>query len=232
MNTKQKILIADDDGNIAELISLYLTKEGYETAKAKDGKEAVRLFQSFGPDLIILDIMMPEMDGYEVCREVRKVSSVPIIMLTAKGETFDKVLGLELGADDYMVKPFDTKELVARVKAVLRRMDKPEASSKKISYEGLVINMSNYSVTYMDQNVEMPPKELELLYFLSSHPNQVFTREQLLNQIWGYEYYGDTRTVDVHIKRIREKLGKDEDHTSWAIKTVWGVGYKFETMNK
>ena len=232
MNTKQKILIADDDGNIAELISLYLTKEGYETAKAKDGREAVRLFQSFGPDLIILDIMMPEMDGYEVCREVRKASSVPIIMLTAKGETFDKVLGLELGADDYMVKPFDTKELVARVKAVLRRMDKPEISSKKINYDDLSINMSNYSVSYMDQNVDMPPKELELLYFLASHPNQVFTREQLLNQIWGYEYFGDTRTVDVHIKRIREKLGKDEDHPTWAIKTVWGVGYKFETIVK
>ncbi len=232
MNTKQKILIADDDGNIAELISLYLTKEGYETAKAKDGRDAVRLFQSFGPDLIILDIMMPEMDGYEVCREVRKASSVPIIMLTAKGETFDKVLGLELGADDYMVKPFDTKELVARVKAVLRRMDKPEVNSKKISYDDLTINMSNYSVSYMGQNIEMPPKELELLYFLASHPNQVFTREQLLNQIWGYEYFGDTRTVDVHIKRIREKLGKDEDHASWAIKTVWGVGYKFETSSK
>ena len=232
MNTKQKILIADDDGNIAELISLYLTKEGYETAKAKDGRDAVRLFQSFGPDLIILDIMMPEMDGYEVCREVRKASSVPIIMLTAKGETFDKVLGLELGADDYMVKPFDTKELVARVKAVLRRMDKPEVNSKKISYDDLTINMSNYSVSYMEQNIEMPPKELELLYFLASHPNQVFTREQLLNQIWGYEYFGDTRTVDVHIKRIREKLGKDEDHASWAIKTVWGVGYKFETNSK
>ncbi len=228
MNNKQKILIADDDSNISELISLYLMKEGYDTQKARDGKEALKLFQSYNPDLIILDIMMPEMDGYEVCREIRKTAATPIIMLTAKGETFDKVLGLELGADDYMVKPFDTKELVARVKAVLRRLDKPETNSKKISYNDLTINMSNYSVTYMDNNVEMPPKELELLYFLSSHPNQVFTREQLLNQIWGYEYYGDTRTVDVHIKRIREKLGSDEDHPSWSIKTVWGVGYKFE----
>ena len=228
MNTKQKILIADDDSNISELISLYLMKEGYDTQKAKDGREALKLFQSYNPDLIILDIMMPEMDGYEVCREIRKTASTPIIMLTAKGETFDKVLGLELGADDYMVKPFDTKELVARVKAVLRRLDKPETNAKKISYNDLTINMSNYSVTYMDNNIEMPPKELELLFFLSSHPNQVFTREQLLNQIWGYEYYGDTRTVDVHIKRIREKLGTDEDHPSWNIKTVWGVGYKFE----
>lgn len=228
MNTKQRILIADDDSNIAELISLYLGKEGYETQKASDGREALEMFRSFDPNLIILDIMMPEMDGYEVCREVRKSSTTPIIMLTAKGETFDKVLGLELGADDYMVKPFDTKELVARVKAVLRRMDKPEVNSKKIMYDGLSINISNYSVSYAGENVEMPPKELELLYFLASHPNQVFTREQLLNQIWGYEYYGDTRTVDVHIKRIREKLGQDEDHPSWSIKTVWGVGYKFE----
>ena len=228
MNGKQRILIADDDTNIAELISLYLMKEGYETKKASDGREALRIVPIFDPDLIILDIMMPEMDGYEVCREVRKNSSTPIIMLTAKGETFDKVLGLELGADDYMVKPFDTKELVARVKAVLRRLDNKESNSKKITFENLMINLSNYSVTYMNETVEMPPKELELLFYLASHPNQVFTREQLLNQIWGYEYYGDTRTVDVHIKRIREKLGADEDHPKWSIKTVWGVGYKFE----
>ncbi len=228
MNGKQRILIADDDANIAELISLYLMKEGYETKRAADGREALRLVPIFDPDLIILDIMMPEMDGYEVCREVRKNNSTPIIMLTAKGETFDKVLGLELGADDYMVKPFDTKELVARVKAVLRRLDNKETNSKKINFENLMINLSNYSVAYMDENVEMPPKELELLFYLASHPNQVFTREQLLNQIWGYEYYGDTRTVDVHIKRIREKLGNDEDHPKWSIKTVWGVGYKFE----
>ncbi len=228
MNGKQRILIADDDVNIAELISLYLTKEGYETKRAADGREALRMVPIFDPDLIILDIMMPEMDGYEVCREVRKNNSTPIIMLTAKGETFDKVLGLELGADDYMVKPFDTKELVARVKAVLRRLDAKENNAKKINFENLMINLSNYSVAYMDENVEMPPKELELLFYLASHPNQVFTREQLLNQIWGYEYYGDTRTVDVHIKRIREKLGNDEDHPKWNIKTVWGVGYKFE----
>ena len=210
MNTKQRILIADDDSNIAELISLYLTKEGYETQIASDGKEALKMVGSFSPDLIILDIMMPEMDGYEVCREVRKNSMTPIIMLTAKGETFDKVLGLELGADDYMVKPFDTKELVARVKAVLRRQGTTENNSRKVSYDQLTIN-------------------LELLFYLATHPNQVFTREQLLNQIWGYEYYGDTRTVDVHIKRIREKLGSDEDHPNWSIKTVWGVGYKFES---
>ena len=228
MNGKQRILIADDDVNIAELISLYLMKEGYETKRAADGREALRMVPIFDPDLIILDIMMPEMDGYEVCREVRKNNSTPIIMLTAKGETFDKVLGLELGADDYMVKPFDTKELVARVKAVLRRLDAKENNAKKINFENLMINLSNYSVAYMDENVEMPPKELELLFYLASHPNQVFTREQLLNQIWGYEYYGDTRTVDVHIKRIREKLGNDEDHPKWNIKTVWGVGYKFE----
>lgn len=228
MNGKQRILIADDESNIAELISLYLTKEGYETQKAGDGKEAFRMVQSFNPDLIILDIMMPEMDGYEFCREVRKSSTVPIIMLTAKGETFDKVLGLELGADDYMVKPFDTKELVARVKAVLRRLENKESNTKKLSFENLTINLSNYSVSYQGENVEMPPKELELLFYLASHPNQVFTREQLLNQIWGYEYYGDTRTVDVHIKRIREKLGSEEEHTKWSIKTVWGVGYKFE----
>ena len=228
MNGKQRILIADDDVNIAELISLYLTKEGYETKRASDGREALRMVPIFDPDLIILDIMMPEMDGYEVCREVRKNNSTPIIMLTAKGETFDKVLGLELGADDYMVKPFDTKELVARVKAVLRRLDAKENNAKKINFENLMINLSNYSVAYMNENVEMPPKELELLFYLASHPNQVFTREQLLNQIWGYEYYGDTRTVDVHIKRIREKLGNDEEHPKWNIKTVWGVGYKFE----
>ncbi len=228
MNAKQRILIADDDANIAELIALYLTKEGYETRKAGDGREALQLVQTFNPDLIILDIMMPEMDGYEVCREVRKESTTPIIMLTAKGETFDKVLGLELGADDYMVKPFDTKELVARVKAVLRRLENKETNMKKISFDNLTINLSNYSVTYQNESVEMPPKELELLFFLASHPNQVFTREQLLNQIWGYEYYGDTRTVDVHIKRIREKLGSDEEHAQWSIKTVWGVGYKFE----
>ena len=228
MSGKQKILIADDDTNIVELISLYLTKEGYETKKAYNGREALKHLQSFAPNLMILDIMMPEMDGYAVCREVRKMSSIPIIMLTAKGETFDKVLGLELGADDYMVKPFDTKELVARVKAVLRRTESKESNNKRLIFPGLTINLSNYSVTFQEKDIEMPPKELELLYFLASHPNQVFTREQLLNQIRGYEYYGDTRTVDVHIKRIREKLDQGEEESSWSIKTVWGVGYKFE----
>lgn len=230
MNTKQRILVADDDANIAELIFLYLTKEGYEVRKAADGREALQLMNSFNPSLLILDIMMPELDGYEVCREIRKTSQVPIIMLTAKGETFDKVLGLELGADDYMVKPFDTKELVARVKAVLRRLESKGDSSnvKKLVYPELIINLSNYSVTYHNKEVEMPPKELELLFFLAANPNQVFTREQLLNQIWGYEYYGDTRTVDVHIKRIREKVNGEEENLGWSIKTVWGVGYKFE----
>ena len=228
MAVKQKILVVDDDSNIAELICLYLVKEGFETEKANNGKEALRQMQRFDPNLVILDVMMPEMDGYETCREIRKQGNTPVIFLTAKGETFDKVLGLELGADDYIVKPFDNKELVARVKAVLRRTETKETNVKKLVFPGLVINQSNYSVTYKDRNIDMPPKELELLFFLVSHPNQVFTREQLLNQIWGYEYYGDTRTVDVHIKRIREKLDNDEHEEPWSIKTVWGVGYKFE----
>ncbi len=233
MNTKQKILVTDDDQNIAELISLYLTKEGYEVKKAFDGREALSLVSSFKPNLIVLDIMMPEVDGYEVCREVRKTSQTPIIMLTAKGETFDKVLGLELGADDYMVKPFDPKELVARVKAVLRRLESKtdSAAIKRLIYPELIINLSNYSVTYRGNDIDMPPKELELLYFLASSPNQVFTREQLLNQIWGYEFMGGTRTVDVHIKRIREKINNDESGLPWSIETVWGVGYKFEVKN-
>ena len=228
MAVKQKILVVDDDSNIAELICLYLVKEGFETEKANNGKEALRQMQRFDPNLVILDVMMPEMDGYETCREIRKQGNTPVIFLTAKGETFDKVLGLELGADDYIVKPFDNQELVARVKAVLRRTETKETNVKKLVFPGLVINQSNYSVTYKERNIDMPPKELELLFFLASHPNQVFTREQLLNQIWGYEYYGDTRTVDVHIKRIREKLDNDEHEEPWSIKTVWGVGYKFE----
>ena len=232
MATKQKILIVDDDQNIAELISLYLTKEVYDNQIANDGREALQLFKSFQPDLILLDIMLPGMDGYEVCREIRHTSNVPIIMLSAKGEVFDKVLGLELGADDYIIKPFDTKELVARVKAVLRRSknqaaaQQPSSGNEKIvQYSDLIINLSNYSVTYRGKVVDMPPKELELLYFLASSPNQVFTREQLLDHIWGYEYVGDTRTVDVHIKRLREKV---HDSDNWSIGTVWGVGYKFE----
>jgi len=229
MAAKQKILIVDDDENIAELISLYLTKECFETMTVYDGEAALNAVPQFEPDLVILDLMLPGIDGYQVCRELRKDKDIPIIMLSAKGETFDKVLGLELGADDYMIKPFDSKELVARVKAVLRRYRTPAKpvvqGSKVVEYPGLTINIANYSVIYDGKPVEMPPKELELLHFLASSPNQVFTREQLLDHIWGYEYPGDTRTVDVHIKRIREKI---KDHDKWAIATVWGIGYKFE----
>lgn len=230
MAAKQKILIVDDDENIAELISLYLTKECFETCIVYDGESALKKASSFNPDLILLDLMLPGIDGYQVCREIRKNKNIPIIMLSAKGETFDKVLGLELGADDYMIKPFDSKELVARVKAVLRRYNTvqpaaPANVNQKIEYPSLSINLSNYSVIYLGKTVEMPPKELELLYFLASSPNQVFTREQLLDNIWGYEYIGDTRTVDVHIKRLREKI-KDTDN--WSLATVWGIGYKFE----
>lgn len=233
MAGKQKILIVDDDNNIAELISLYLTKECYETAIVNDGESVMPEMESFSPNLILLDIMLPGMDGYQVCREVRANYSVPIIMLSAKGEVFDKVLGLELGADDYIEKPFDSKELVARVKAVLRRskptVTAPERSNEKcVEYTDLTINLTNYSVVYMGETVDMPPKELELLYFLASSPNHVFTREQLLDQIWGYEYMGDTRTVDVHIKRLREKI---KDHANWKISTIWGIGYKFEVRN-
>ena len=231
MAAKQKILIVDDDVNIAELISLYLTKECFDTKTVNDGEEALIAFEQYAPNLILLDLMLPEIDGYQVCREVRAKSDTPIIMLSAKGEIFDKVLGLELGADDYIMKPFDSKELVARVKAVLRRYQpiiKNHASSsdlKCVEYPGLVVNLSNYSVLYNGQPVDMPPKELELLYFLASSPNQVFTREQLLDHIWGYEYIGDTRTVDVHVKRLREKI---KDNRSWRLSTVWGIGYKFE----
>lgn len=230
MVARQKILIVDDDEHISELISLYLTKEFYDTKIVYDGEEALRQFRLFSPNLILLDLMLPGIDGYQVCREIRQQSNVPIIMLSAKGEVFDKVLGLELGADDYIIKPFDSKELVARVKAVLRRYQPAQASQikpagKYVEYPDLTINLTNYSVVYKEKTVDMPPKELELLYFLASSPNQVFTREQLLDHIWGYEYIGDTRTVDVHIKRLREKI---KDHASWAISTVWGIGYKFE----
>ncbi len=232
MVTKQKILIVDDDNNIAELIALYLTKECFETRIVNDGEQALKEVETFHPNLILLDLMLPGMDGYQVCREIRHTSDVPIIMLSAKAETFDKVLGLELGADDYIIKPFDTKELVARVRAVLRRFHvkpAPAPSNEKcVSYPELTINLTNYSVTYMGRQIDMPPKELELLYFLASSPNQVFTREQLLDHIWGYEYIGDTRTVDVHIKRLREKI---KDHPNWAIATVWGIGYKFEVKS-
>lgn len=230
MVSKQKILIVDDDNNIAELIALYLTKECFETTIVNDGEEALKEFQAFCPNLILLDLMLPGIDGYQVCREIRQKSDVPIIMLSAKGETFDKVLGLELGADDYIIKPFDSKELVARVRAVLRRFQVKEpapapSNEKCVNYPELSVNLTNYSVLYRGARVDMPPKELELLYFLASSPNQVFTREQLLDHIWGYEYIGDTRTVDVHIKRIRAKI---KDHKSWSISTVWGIGYKFE----
>ena len=232
MVAKQKILIVDDDNNIAELISLYLIKECFETKICNDGESAINVFDSFAPNLVLLDLMLPGIDGYQVCREIRTKSQVPIIMLSAKGEVFDKVLGLEMGADDYMEKPFDSKELVARVKAVLRRykpqtQELSESDDKVVRYPDLEINMTNYSVTYMGDRVDMPPKELELLYFLAASPNHVFTREQLLDQIWGYEYVGDTRTVDVHIKRLREKL---RDNENWSLKTIWGIGYKFEVV--
>lgn len=226
MSGKLKIMVVDDDTNIAELISLYLNKEGYETKEVYNGREALNTFPIYAPHLVLLDLMLPEVDGYQVCREIRQSSSVPIIMLTAKGEVFDKVLGLELGADDYIVKPFDARELVAMVKAVLRRYENRDSvSSKQIVFPNITINQSTYIVTYHGKDLELPPKEFELLNFLAQHPNQVFTREQLLDKIWGYEFMGDTRTVDVHIKRIREKMPYDD---VWSIKTVWGVGYKFE----
>ncbi|MDD6195701.1 MAG: response regulator transcription factor [[Clostridium] aminophilum] len=233
---KQRILIVDDDNNIAELISLYLMKEQYETRIVNDGEAALREYPEFDPALIVLDLMLPGIDGYQVCRAIQAQSPrIPIIILSAKGEVFDKVLALELGADDYMVKPFETKELVARIKAILRRArissepaaaPEPVKSGKYVEYSNLEVNLTNYSVVCDGASVDMPPKELELLYFLCSSPNQVFTREQLLDHIWGYGYAGDTRTVDVHIKRLREKI---KDHREWAIVTVWGVGYKFET---
>ena len=229
MSEKQKILVVDDDQHIAELISLYLMKDGYDTQEVYDGKKALEAVTTYQPNLILLDLMLPGMDGYQVCAEVRKTSKVPIIMLTAKGETFDKVLGLELGADDYIVKPFDAKELVARVKAVLRRYEAGSAKGEEedgqvLHYPDLEINLSNYTVMYHGKSVDFPPKEFELLHFLTSNPKRVFTREQLLDRIWGYEYAGDTRTVDVHVKRIREKLNQDDE---WGIRTVWSVGYKF-----
>ena len=245
------LLIIEDDGNIRELLRLYLEQEGYTVESASDGAEGLRAFKRIHPDLVLLDvmmpqmdgwqvikeiraisktpvimldIMMPEMDGYEVCREVRKESTTPIIMLTAKGETFDKVSGLELGADDYITKPFEMREVIARIHAVMRRFDDDDAPAK-LEYDNLIIDKESYNIVVKGQKMEIPPKEIELLYFLASSPNQVFTREQLLDQIWGYEYIGDTRTVDVHIKRLREKI---KDHPSWSLATVWGIGYKFE----
>lgn len=223
----QRIMVVDDDYNINQLIKLYLEKEGFTVEPYEEGTEALKSFKANPPSLVVLDIMLPGMDGWDICREIRKSNDVPIIMLTAKGETFDKVLGLELGADDYIVKPFDPKELIARIKAVLRR-HKPAAFgiTKEVSYPNLTVNLSNYTVTYHGKELELPPKELELLYFLASNPNKVFTREQLLEQVWGFDFFGDSRTVDVHIKRIREKLQDANDN--WQIRTVWGVGYKFE----
>ncbi len=222
-----KVLIVDDDTNICELLRLYLEKEGYSTVIANDGEEAVEAFKNESPDIILLDVMLPKLDGWQVCREIRKTSQVPIIMLTAKGETFDKVLGLELGADDYVTKPFESKEVVARIKAVMRRGVKtPENTDKVVKYDKLVINLTNYELWVDGKQIDTPPKELELIYHLASNPNRVFTRDQLLDEVWSFDYYGDSRTVDVHVKRLREKLEGVSD--KWSLKTVWGVGYKFE----
>lgn len=226
MNRKTKVLVVDDDVNTCELIRLYLEKEGCEVLMAHNGKSGLEVFVDSAPSIVILDIMLPVMDGWQVCREIRKISNIPIIMLTAKGETFDKVLGLELGADDYIVKPFEPKELVARVKAVLRRYERNGFDVMEVVFPNLVINKSTYVVKLNGKEIDLPPKELELLYFLASNPNKVFTREQLLENVWGYDFYGDSRTVDVHIKRLREKL--DQPGQVWQFKTVWGVGYKFE----
>ena len=234
--TMGKILVVDDDINICELLRLYIEKEGYEVVIANDGGQAVTKFRTEKPDLVLLDIMLPVLDGWQVCREIRKTSQCPIIMLTAKGEVFDKVLGLELGADDYVTKPFETKEIVARIKAVLRRMtgsqsadDSAEKQQKEVHYEGLVINLTNYELRVNGEQIDTPPKEMELIYHMASNPNRVFTRDQLLDEVWGFDYYGDSRTVDVHVKRLREKLEGVSD--KWALKTVWGVGYKFETKD-
>ncbi len=227
MNTNQQIMVVDDDKNIAELIRLYLEKEGYQVSCYHRGDEALDAFKRNPPALLLLDIMLPGMDGWQVCRAVRQISAIPIIMLSAKDETFDKVLGLELGADDYITKPFDSKELIARIKAVLRRGTSSEREEESLSYPGLSISMEKYEVVYQGKPIDMPPKELELLFFLASHQNHVFTREQLLEKVWGFDYFGDSRTVDVHVKRIREKL-PESDKLGWQIKTVWSVGYKFE----
>lgn len=225
--SNQKILIVDDDTNICELLRLYIEKEGYSTVIANDGQEAVSAFSKEQPSLVLLDIMLPKLDGWQVCREIRKTSDCPIIMLTAKGEVFDKILGLELGADDYVVKPFEAKEVIARIRAVLRRTGSDNQNAiKEVKWDKLVINLTNYELKVDGEVVDTPPKELELLYHLASNPNKVFTRDQLLDQVWGFEYYGDSRTVDVHVKRIREKIDGVSD--KWELRTVWGVGYKFE----
>ncbi|MBQ6961066.1 MAG: response regulator transcription factor [Clostridia bacterium] len=227
MKDKQTIMVVDDDPNIAQLVKLYLEKEGFEVSVETRGDEAVAAFQKNPPSLMLLDIMLPGMDGLQVCRAIRQISAIPIIMLSAKDETFDKVLGLELGADDYITKPFEGKELVARVKAVLRRSSPGESEKDTLSFPGLTISLEKYEVHYQGKLLEMPPKELEVLYFLAAHQNRVFTREQLLEQVWGFDFFGDSRTVDVHIKRLREKL-QDSEALGWTIRTVWGVGYKFE----
>lgn len=229
---KYKILIVDDDVNICELLRLYLEKDGFDTIVANDGGVAVKYAEKFSPDLILLDIMLPSLDGWQVCREIRKHSETPIIMLTAKGETFDKILGLELGADDYVCKPFDTKEVIARIKAVLRRSGEKDKTDdiEEVTYDKLSINLTNYELVVDGNRIDTPPKELELIYHLASNPNRVYTRDQLLDEVWGFDYYGDSRTVDVHVKRLREKLEKVS--SEWSLKTVWGVGYKFETAKK
>ena len=226
----EKILVVDDDLNICELLRLYLTKEGYNVVIANDGVAAVTMFQEETPSLVLLDIMLPKLDGWQVCREIRKFSETPIIMLTAKGEVFDRVLGLELGADDYVVKPFDTKEIVARIKAVLRRSASSAGEEiKEVHYDKLSINLTNYELKVAGVQIDTPPKEMELIFHLAKNPNRVFTRDQLLDEVWGYDYYGDSRTVDVHVKRLREKLEGASD--KWELRTVWGVGYKFETKD-
>ena len=227
MKDSVDIVVVDDDENIGQLVRLYLEKESFTVECVHNGTDGLKVFEKLTPRLMILDIMLPGISGWEVCREIRKTSTMPIIMLTAKGETFDKVLGLELGADDYIVKPFEPQELVARVKAVFRRTQPKEEAADALDFQGLRINRTNYTVTYNGDNMELPPKEMELLYFLASHANKVYTREQLLEQVWGFDYFGDSRTVDVHVKRLREKLCSDET-MNWKIKTVWGVGYKFE----
>ena len=224
----EKILVVDDDEKICQILSLYLRSKGYEVFTCQSGSKAITSFEEFSPDLVLLDVMLPGLDGWQVCREIRKKSNVPIIMLTAKGETFDKVLGLELGADDYVVKPFDTKEIIARVKAVLRRIDQNNVpvENKEVVYDKLVVNMTRYELKVDGKVIDTPPKELELLFHLASNPNRVYTRDQLLDEVWGFEYYGDSRTIDVHVKRLREKL--EGVSPQWSLKTVWGVGYKFE----
>lgn len=226
MKGKFKVLVIDDDANICELIKIYLEKEGYDVETIGNGDKAVSTFTKIAPSIVVLDIMLPGIDGWQVLREIRKISNIPVLMLSAKGETFDKVLGLELGADDYIVKPFEPKEFTARLKAVLRRYDNASNNTEEVVYPNLVVNKSDYTVKVLGKTLNIPPKELELIYFLATNPNKVFTREQLLERVWGFDFYGDSRTVDVHIKRLREKMNIEGQN--WQLRTVWGVGYKFE----